>query len=487
MKKTKITKALILALSLVLLVGSAIGISVAAEETTATDSTAKISAQSIVHDDKIQIAFAIDATADEVKAGTAYIEYYFDGDTANTKSAALYADATYQGKAILVTEGLAAQDLTSVVTATSYLNGAEVETKTYSVVQFLLTKLYRDIDSVDAKYAALYESLIDYSAKAQAVFEPNETSINDYYGIFLKGADYNGETTIILSEATTIDFADVSAKAVDNYTFKDKWNVAVDGTATSYATDATLEVSANTLIAPAMEINAGTGKYFNDKSVTGIKLDFSDESDLDVFTYNYSTEINTPAVAIDENGVMHCNPGLRWAGFAIESGDTNKYSSGVYVFEADMCYEKVVEHYSSDGGNVYMGFQDANYEGVADSKFFDFGRITVDSTKTKYNIMNNNTSFVESEPVLEIGVRYNIRLEYDITTGITSVYVNGDLVDQNTADNSKGVNENNVNGVETDRANPNNMFGDFCFMWRRYGEASFDNIFYGVINGVVAE
>ena len=58
MKKTKITKAFILALSLVLLVGSAIGISVAAEETVATDSTANIIAQSIVHDDKIQIAFA---------------------------------------------------------------------------------------------------------------------------------------------------------------------------------------------------------------------------------------------------------------------------------------------------------------------------------------------------------------------------------------------------------------------------------------------
>ena len=143
MKTTKITKVLVLALSLVLLVGSAIGISVAAtEETTTTDSTAKILAQSIVHDDKIQIAFAIDATVDEVKSGVAYVEYYFDDDSANKKNAALYTDAAYQDKAILVTEGLAAQDLTSVVTATSYLNGAAVETKTYSVVQFLLTKLY---------------------------------------------------------------------------------------------------------------------------------------------------------------------------------------------------------------------------------------------------------------------------------------------------------------------------------------------------------
>ncbi len=485
MKTTKITKALVLALSLVLLVGSAIGISVAAEAT-ATDSTAEISAQSIVHDDKIQIAFAIDATEDEVKAGVAYIEYYFDGDSANTKKAALYTAAAYQGKAILVTEGLAAQDLTSVVTATSYLNGAAVETKTYSVVQFLLTKLYRDIDSVEAKYAALYESLIDYSAKAQAVFDPEEKSINDYYLVWTEDAKYDGVTTMMYNAPTTLDLSKASANSVANYTFKDKWNVTVDGTATSYAVDATLEVSANTAIAPAMEINAGTGKYFNDESVTGIKLDFNEESDLDVFTYNYNTTINTPAVAIDENGVMHCNPGLRWGGFAIESGDTNKYSSGVYVFEADMCYDKVIEHYSNGGVNVFMGFRVESSDAANNEHFFEYGTIAVDSTKTKYNLMNAG-SFTEDEYVLEVGMRYNIRLEYDITTGIISIYVNGSLVDQNAADSNSGVNEESVNGVETDYALANNMFGDFCFMWRRYGEASFDNIFYGVINGVVAE
>ena len=88
-----ITKALVLALSLVLLVGSVIGISVAAEEV--TDSTAAILAQSIVHKDKIQIAFAVDATADEVKAGDVTVEYYLDGDTENKKTATLYTDGTY--------------------------------------------------------------------------------------------------------------------------------------------------------------------------------------------------------------------------------------------------------------------------------------------------------------------------------------------------------------------------------------------------------
>lgn len=478
-----ITKALVLALSLVLLVGSVIGISVAAEEV--TDSTAAILAQSIVHKDKIQIAFAVDATADEVKAGDVTVEYYLDGDTDNKKTATLYSDGTYNGKPVLVTSGFAAQDLTSVVTATSYLNGVAKETKTYSVAQFLLTKLYKDVDLVDTKYIELYESLIAYSAKAQAVFEPEEISINDHYIVWTENAEYDGETVVLCNSETTLDLSKAVADTVENYTFKDKWNVSIDGTEAKYATDATVTVSANTEIKPVMEIASGTGKYFNDESVQGIKLDFSKESDLDAFTYNYSASINTPAVAIDEDGVMHSNATANWQGFAIESGDTNKYSSGIYVFEADMCYDKVINQHS-DGGNVFLGFQVASVDNVNNTNFFEFGRIAVEPTKTKYNFMNDG-DYSESEPVFEIGLRYNIRVEYDITTGVSSIYVNGVLVDQNTAGMQAAANADSVNGVTTDYGLVNNTFGDFCFIWRRAGEISFDNIFYGVINGVVAE
>lgn len=478
-----IKKTLVIALSLVLLIGSVIGISVAAEG--ATDSTAAILAQSIVHKDKIQIAFAVDATADEVKAGDVTVEYYLDGDTEDKKTAALYTDGTYNGKPVLVTQGFAAQDLTSIVTATSYLNGVAKDTKTYSVAQFLLTKINKDVASVDAKYVALYESLIDYSAKAQAVFEPDEISINDHYIVWTENAEYDGETVVLCNSATTLDLSKAVADTVENYTFKNKWNVIVDGTEAKYATDATVTVSANTEIKPVIEIVSGTGKYFNDSSVAGIKLDFSEESDLDAFTYNYDSNNKTPTVVIDENGVMHSNATANWQGFAIESGDTNKYSSGIYVFEADMCYDKVINQHS-DGGNVFLGFQVASVDNVNNGNFFEFGRISVEPTKTKYNFMNDG-NYSEDNPVFEIGMRYNVRVEYDITTGVSSIYVNGVLVDQNTAGMQAAVNADSVNGVSTDYGLANNTFGDFCFIWRRAGEISFDNIFYGVINGVVAE
>ena len=473
MKKTKITKALVLALSLVLLIGSAIGFSVAAEETQATDSTAAILAQSIVHKDKIQIAFAVDATADEVKAGTAYVEYYFDGDTANTKKAALYTDAAYQGKAILVTEGLAAQDLTSVVTATSYLNGAAVETKTYSVVQFLLTKLYRDIDSLDAKYAALYESLIDYSAKAQAVFDPDEASINDYYIVWTENAKYDGATAMVCNTPTTLDLSKASANSVANYTFKDKWNVTVNGATTPYASDATLEISKNTVIKPVMEVAAGTGKYFNNESFDGVKLDFSFESDMDSLYFKDTASSTKEIVATIEDGVLvdgMTYNGSNWYGYAIKYNDDKVYSSATYVFEADLTYTSTT--YNSSG-NIFTGFLTADAEITTNQSCFEVGYANTKDTAAPFNYF----TFFEDDAPLNMGVRYNVRVEYSMETGMTSVYINGELV---------GV-ANYGTSAATDYSNPNNALGGFLFYCRRAASITLDNVCVGVINGVVAE
>ena len=472
MKSTKIVKCLILALSLIMLIGLIIGVSVSAQED-ATDSTAAIMAQTIVHKDKIQIAFAIDATVDEVKAGTVYVEYYFDGDSANKKIADLYTDATYNGKPILVTEGVAAQDLTSVVTATSYINGEAKETKTYSVIQFLLTKLYRDASSLDDKYAALYESLIDYSAKAQAVFEPDETSINDYYGIFLNGANYNGETAIILSEATTIDFANVSVKSAENYTFKDMWNVTVNGVMSPYATDTTLEVSSNTVIKPVMEVASGTGKYYNDESFDGVKLDFSFESDMDYLYFKEKATCTKGVVATIEDGVLvdgMTYNGSSWYGYAIKYNDDKVYSSATYIFEADITYTSSV--YNSSG-NIFLGFLTADAEITTNNSCFEVGYANTKDAAAPFNYF----TFFEKDAPLNMGVRYNVRVEYNTDSGNTSVYINGEHV---------GTANYGAAGA-TDYNNPNNALGGFLFYCRRAASITLDNVCVGVINGVVAE
>ncbi|MBR3806091.1 MAG: hypothetical protein IKJ13_04545 [Clostridia bacterium] len=516
MKTTKITKALVLALSLVLLVGSAIGISVAAEEATATDSTAKISAQSIVHDDKIQIAFAIDATEDEVKAGVAYIEYYFDGDSANTKKAALYTAAAYQGKAILVTEGLAAQDLTSVVTATSYLNGAAVDTKTYSVVQFLLTKLYKDgfatlstnstsveKELVNKRYANLYNSLIDYAAKAQDVFDHGETSIKNYFTVQISDGRENPFTLHTESFKLTLP----TTISISNATFKDKWYVTEVGskTYTEYAAGEEVTISTHTVITPVVEANYGTGKYFNDTTVAGQRLNFSKDTDYtDYFFTNNDkkdgatyetpasasiTKIDTDNDGVADNAILS-EVADNWNGFVVESKDSNKYVAGKYVFEADFSFS-TPKIYNDDGtGSIFISFMpnvlDENmkniasgsvtaYKNTANTFAYASGYLTVTGTKAAPG--NEYTLFDRNTP-LQVGVVYNIRFEYDVTTKLITSYLNGVKT---------GTYQANASGSNRIVTDDSEFFG--IGLYHRVGgmNLTFDNIFIGVVDGVVAE
>ena len=487
MKNGKFAKILVLALSLALLIGSAVGIAASAS----TDSTGEIYAQSIVHDDKIQIAFAVDATADEVLAGTVALEYYFDGATASTKTAALYVDANgdavlKDGKVVLVTEGISAQDLTSVVTATTKVNGEVKATKTYSVVQFLLTKLYRDgfattSDAEDAKYADLYLSLIDYSAKAQAVFDPEETSINDWFYVDFDNATYNGESFLVSGEALTLDFANATAATVTNYSFKDKWNVTVDGTMAPYATDATLDVSTNTAIAPVMEIASGTGKYFNDANFTGVKYDFEKAyNETDTLLTDDVTGAQSKALeaTVQDDGTGNkvlTGDFTGWNGLTIWSKDDNRYSSGTYVFEADFSFQSAGYHATK--GVFFAGFNSADTTSTTNytnTSCFEFSQNYTDKASGDYY------QFFDPQ-YLNNGVRYNLRIENNIETNITKVYVNGEYVGEGNYGTSEVIDYATANG------NTNTKMDAFVFYLRAASTMTLDNICLGVVDGVVAE
>lgn len=178
MKNSKLAKLLVMLLSLTLLIGSAIGIAVSATGEDIIDNSGIIEAKTIIHNDKIQLGFYIDATADDLTNGTFTVEYYW-GDEANVKNAVVRADGNRAGSTLVATEGVAYYELTKVATVTvKNAQGEEVDTAKYSVAQFLYAKLYADgfIDSADAgevKAAAVYEALIDLGAKSQTYLNEN--------------------------------------------------------------------------------------------------------------------------------------------------------------------------------------------------------------------------------------------------------------------------------------------------------------------------
>ena len=178
MKNLKLAKLLVMLLSLTLLIGSAIGIAVSATgEDTITD-TGAIEAKTIIHNDKIQLGFYIDASADDLTNGTFTVEYYW-GEDGDVKNAVVRADGNRADSTLVATEGVAYYELTKVATVTvKNAQGEAVDTAKYSVAQFLYAKLYADgfIGSADAgevKAAAVYEALIDLGAKSQTYLNEN--------------------------------------------------------------------------------------------------------------------------------------------------------------------------------------------------------------------------------------------------------------------------------------------------------------------------
>jgi hypothetical protein len=114
---------------------------------------------------------------------------------------------------------------------------------------------------------------------------------------------------------------------------------------------------------------------------------------------------------------------------------------------------------------------------------FEMGSINSNATGDTFN-MFGPTGTSKIFPTLNKGVRYNVRVEHDVATGVSRCYVNGELIHTYTGDTKKAENST---GVTTDYGNENSRLGDFMVLGRRASDYTFDNIFYGVIGGVVAE
>ena len=203
MKIRNLTKILVLALSLALLMTAAIGITASAEGEEVVDNRGDIYSTSIVHNDKIGIAIAVKATAEEIANNTVTVKYQW-ADEAEPKTATYFGTHENQeGYVWVVTEGVAAYDLAREATITSYLNENQVESGKYSVATFLYTKLYKD--GVTGAAQECYEALLAYGAASQTFLNQNaDAPVNALNYAYTKNADVkiNGASSALASEVT---------------------------------------------------------------------------------------------------------------------------------------------------------------------------------------------------------------------------------------------------------------------------------------------
>lgn len=204
MKTRKFSKIMLIVLSLALLIGSAVGIAVSAEDT-----SREILSQNVIYSDRLTVMYAVDATLEEAIAGDVRVSYYWeeDGETKLKDAELLYpydendqliASYVYQPKdgdgeviatyPVFITDGVPAKELLKVANVTAYA-GTMPETpvyKSFSVAEYLYTKLYRDgyiakteADGKDYARKNLYLNMIEYGAEAQSVLTTDEALVSD--------------------------------------------------------------------------------------------------------------------------------------------------------------------------------------------------------------------------------------------------------------------------------------------------------------------
>ena len=189
MKKT--TKLVILALSLILVIGAAVGFAVSAEE----DLSVEINARNISYGDVVKVLFAVDDT----NAGGKDVEilYYLEDPQVNPEAKAYKGvsydkgytdkkgtedtadDVTYPA---FFTAGFPAKEIGTQIYAQAHIVDTDVysEIVRYSVVEYLNKRLYVDTESISENQKILYETLITYGAYAQRVLcNEDEDPYND--------------------------------------------------------------------------------------------------------------------------------------------------------------------------------------------------------------------------------------------------------------------------------------------------------------------
>lgn len=188
MKNKTISKIMLLALSVAILIGCAFAFSASAEETPVSKG---ILSQNIVYGDKVAVAFAVDASIENAENVT--VNYYWEDAPDVVKKATLldpsieaniYKTKDSEGNDItypvFITEGVAPKELTKVAHATYVAADGKEYTKSYSAAEYLYVKLYKEgyefknesdvgKDGKDYDRKLLYQHLLNYGAQAQKV------------------------------------------------------------------------------------------------------------------------------------------------------------------------------------------------------------------------------------------------------------------------------------------------------------------------------
>lgn len=268
MKKTQITKILLLVLSLVLLVGAAVGIAASAEESDAY----RIKKVSIAHGERTFVLMAVDISIEN--ADNVEVKYTLDGTEYVAKRyGSNYVDkATEVAYPVYYTHGISPQDIGEDIIAEAHKIGAADYTPiefNVCIAEYLYNQLYAEglisaTSGSDLSYKNLCQAHLIYGAAAEQALHNEKAENKDNQKVLITERSYvysafatiNGTTAkeIILPGKTGSVTLAANENAPANRAGWVVTTYAVDGsTSAKTFTGDTVEITGHSVITPATD------------------------------------------------------------------------------------------------------------------------------------------------------------------------------------------------------------------------------------------
>ena len=475
MKKTTISRIFLVALSLALIISAVFAVSAFAEEESAA-AKLEIISQNVSYEGQTHLFYAVSyENVDAPEAITLEVKWT-DTEGEHTATVTESESKVVEGKECRTfkTPGVDAKNFTQKFTVVAKsADGAESAPKTFSVAEYCnLWITYVAYNSVvgaptadDLKLAEACEATLKYGSAVQALlnyYPAGNTADHPENYAYVKAMDgtVNGGNSahVIQGESVTLAYtAEIEAgKAVSSWTVYYE-----DGSTEVVAANGVFAPKANCVAMAEIDVTypefvAGTGAYYANSPSYGIRLDYSDESQLNVIewssagTPNATTAIVDGAMVFDKTAAGN-DEYIFWN--VATTGHGKGYDAGeAFVFEADIKFNEV-SSVDEALGSIYVR----------------------NGSKISYTVgvyMNNGKINIGGAGVLEVDTWYNITLvsSFNVSAGTVAVdlYVNGSY---------QGVAKNSVSKTD----DGNNGKAHFYLAKNETGAVTFDNVFVGYV------
>lgn len=410
----KLTKILLLALTLVLVIGASVAVVASAED----DVLPTIIGKNLVYTDMTAIQIAVDPAT--VDAKDVKLLATVDGKTATYTSYEVSTDSDVAGAYVFTIKGIPASAISDEVTIVVESGDKASEPFTYSVAEYFYERLYSDgiVNATEGKNAArkeFYETYIANGAAAQELFRNYDsngnyvggtTLVTNYNVLAVKdGVLANGKEVMLSTDAITSTVTANASLAADK-SFTGKWTVTTYGDTNTTATVANgADVTSSGYVSVTPVYTDATGEYF-------LSSEKGSRRDYDTLTSISDTiSVAGGAISISDGSLFFEDGAAQDAGMFVKYWLSYPSSYSCSVIEFDF---KIDQVYGTSPISIFInGIDKAIYYTKIDNAFY----LTMQD---------------ESGTHVKLGTApkkwANIRIEQYKDLGKAKVYINNEFV-----------------------------------------------------------